>query len=100
MVRRFSGKSVVPVQPVPNFAMSIPNSALEASRICGLKNNFHTASFVTEKDMCTYAQMMKESIERGLKFLGRAQRSDGAEIPLRFDNQQAQDEENPICGTA
>jgi hypothetical protein len=90
---------MAPAQPVPNFAMSIPNSALEASHICGLKNNFHSASFVTEKDMCAYAQMMKEATKRGLKFLGRAQRSDGAGLPLRFDNQQAQDEENPMRGT-
>jgi len=30
-----------------------------------LKKNLHTASFVTEKDMCAYAQMVKDSIERG-----------------------------------
>jgi hypothetical protein len=44
---------------VPNFAISIPNPALEASHILSLKNNLHTASFVTEKDMCAYRQMMK-----------------------------------------
>ena len=91
---------MVPAQPVPNFEAPIPNSALEASRICGLKNDLHTTSFATEKDMCTYAQMIKEAIERGLKFLGRAQCSDGAELLLRFDSKQARDEENPIYGTS
>ena|SRR5689334_9486378 len=52
-----------------------------------LKNNLHTASFVTEKDMCMYAQMMIGSIERGLRFLGRAQCSDGARALLRLDIQ-------------
>jgi hypothetical protein len=38
-----------------------------------LKNNLHTASFVTEKDMCTYAQVIKGSNERGLRFFSRTQ---------------------------
>jgi len=42
---------------------------------------------------------MEGAIERGLKFLGRAQRSDGAWIPLWFGNQRAPDDENPTYGT-
>jgi hypothetical protein len=52
-----------------------------------LKNNLHPTSFVTEKDMCTYAQVMKSSNVRGLRFLGRAKRSGGARALLRIDSQ-------------
>jgi squalene-hopene/tetraprenyl-beta-curcumene cyclase len=42
---------------------------------------------------------MEGAIKRGLRFLGRAQRSDGAWIPLWFGNQHAPEEENPTYGT-
>jgi len=64
-----------------------PNSAPKPRPFAAFKNNLHTASFVTEKGMCTYTQMMKGSIERGLRFLGLAQRSDGASPLLSFDSQ-------------
>jgi squalene-hopene/tetraprenyl-beta-curcumene cyclase len=42
---------------------------------------------------------MEVASRRGLKFLGRAQRSDGSWIPLWFGNQYAADDENPTYGT-
>lgn len=43
---------------------------------------------------------MERAIERGLKFLRKKQRSDGSWLPLWFGNEWAENEENPIYGTA
>jgi squalene-hopene/tetraprenyl-beta-curcumene cyclase len=39
-------------------------------------------------------------VQRGLGYLRRSQREDGAWIPLWFGNQHAPDHENPVLGTA
>ena len=41
-----------------------------------------------------------EAIRRGFDFLRRQQRDDGAWVPLWFGNQHANDEQNPVYGTA
>ncbi|MCP4189454.1 MAG: squalene--hopene cyclase [Planctomycetaceae bacterium] len=41
-----------------------------------------------------------QASQRGLRFLGRQQRSDGTWLPLWFGNQNRNQEENPIYGTA
>jgi squalene-hopene/tetraprenyl-beta-curcumene cyclase len=40
------------------------------------------------------------AIDRGFRFLQKAQRSDGSWLPLWFGNQHAPDDENPTYGTA
>jgi squalene-hopene/tetraprenyl-beta-curcumene cyclase len=40
------------------------------------------------------------AIERGLRFLSRAQRADGSWLPLWFGNEHAPEDENPVYGTA
>ena len=40
------------------------------------------------------------AIARGLTFLAKTQRSDGAWLPLWFGNEHAPDDENPVHGTA
>jgi squalene-hopene/tetraprenyl-beta-curcumene cyclase len=40
------------------------------------------------------------AIGRGLRFLSRTQRADGAWLPLWFGNEHAPDDENPVYGTA
>lgn len=40
------------------------------------------------------------AIARGFRFLASAQRSDGSWLPLWFGNQHAQNDENPLYGTA
>lgn len=39
-------------------------------------------------------------VERGLAYLARTQRGDGAWLPLWFGDQHAADQENPVLGTA
>jgi squalene-hopene/tetraprenyl-beta-curcumene cyclase len=63
------------------------------------KKDFHLASFATEREREAYTRRIEGAIKRGLRFLGRAQRSDGAWIPLWFGNQHAPEEENPTYGT-
>ena len=41
-----------------------------------------------------------DAIRRGFDFLRRQQRDDGAWVPLWFGNQHANDEQNPVYGTA
>jgi squalene-hopene/tetraprenyl-beta-curcumene cyclase len=43
---------------------------------------------------------VRAAIDRAVAFLERAQRSDGAWIPLWFGNQHAPNDENPVYGTA
>lgn len=44
--------------------------------------------------------VVRASIERGFRYLQRAQRADGSWLPLWFGNQFAPDDENPTYGTA
>lgn len=44
-------------------------------------------------------QRVKQSVDRGFKFLQRVQRDDGSWYPLWFGNQHHPDEENPTYGT-
>jgi len=83
--------------PFDRSSADISAHAIRA--LAAWKKDFHSASFVTERERETYTRRMEGAIERGLKFLGRAQRSDGAWIPLWFGNQHATDDENPIYGT-
>jgi squalene-hopene/tetraprenyl-beta-curcumene cyclase len=83
--------------PFDRSSADISAHALRA--LAAWKNEFHTTSFATEAEREAYTRRMEGAIERGLKFLGRAQRSDGAWIPLWFGNQHAAGEENPIYGT-
>jgi squalene-hopene/tetraprenyl-beta-curcumene cyclase len=43
---------------------------------------------------------LERAIDRGFKYLARAQRADGSWLPLWFGNQRADDDENPTYGTA
>jgi squalene-hopene/tetraprenyl-beta-curcumene cyclase len=43
---------------------------------------------------------LKRRIDRGIRFLAKAQRSDGSWVPLWFGNQDHPAEENPVYGTA
>ena len=45
-------------------------------------------------------QKIDDAWRRGLKFLQRSQRPDGAWIPLWFGNEHAAAQENPVYGTA
>jgi len=83
--------------PFDRSSADISAHALRA--FAAWKNDFHSASFVTGRERGAYTRRMDGAIERGLRFLGRAQRSDGAWIPLWFGNQCAPDDENPIYGT-
>jgi squalene-hopene/tetraprenyl-beta-curcumene cyclase len=42
----------------------------------------------------------QRALRRGVEYLRRAQRADGAWVPLWFGNQQAPRDENPVYGTA
>jgi squalene-hopene/tetraprenyl-beta-curcumene cyclase len=84
--------------PFDRSSADISAHALRA--LAAWKNDFHSASFATAEDKKAYTQKMEVAIERGLKFLARAQRADGAWIPLWFGNQHTHDDENPIYGTA
>jgi squalene-hopene/tetraprenyl-beta-curcumene cyclase len=84
--------------PFDRSSADISAHALRA--LAAWKNDIQTASFATAADRQAYTRRMEAAIERGLKFLGRAQRPDGAWIPLWFGNQHAPDDENPTYGTA
>ena len=43
---------------------------------------------------------VQRALQRGLEYLRRTQRADGAWVPLWFGNQQAPRDENPLYGTA
>ncbi len=83
--------------PFDRSSADISAHALRA--LVAWKNDFHDTSFVTAGEREAYTRKMEGAIERGLRFLDRAQRSDGAWIPLWFGNQHAPDDENPIYGT-
>jgi squalene-hopene/tetraprenyl-beta-curcumene cyclase len=51
-------------------------------------------------DLPELQRRINDACRRALRFLTRAQRPDGAWIPLWFGNQFAPDEENPIYGTS
>jgi squalene-hopene/tetraprenyl-beta-curcumene cyclase len=83
--------------PFDRSSADISAHALRA--LAAWKNDFHSASFATAAEKAAYTRKMEVAIERGLKFLRRAQRSDGSWIPLWFGNQHADDDENPTYGT-
>ncbi|HEX5083609.1 MAG TPA: prenyltransferase/squalene oxidase repeat-containing protein [Blastocatellia bacterium] len=83
--------------PFDRSSADISAHALRA--LAAWKNDFHSASFATPAEKKAYTLRMESAIGRGLKFLARAQRSDGAWIPLWFGNQHAPDDENPTYGT-
>ena len=56
-------------------------------------------SFETAAMKAAFLQRMQNAMQRGLRFLARIQRADGAWIPLWFGNQHAPDDENPTYGT-
>ncbi|MGE5195325.1 MAG: prenyltransferase/squalene oxidase repeat-containing protein, partial [Deltaproteobacteria bacterium] len=43
---------------------------------------------------------LPRAVERGFRYLGRAQRADGSWLPLWFGNQHVANDENPTYGTA
>ena len=47
-----------------------------------------------------FATEVQQAAHRGLSYLSRTQRSDGAWIPLWFGNEAAPSQENPVYGTA
>jgi len=83
--------------PFDRSSADISAHALRA--LAAWKYAFHSSSFVTVEEREAYTRKMEGAIGRGLKFLGHAQRPDGAWIPLWFGNQHAPDDENPIYGT-
>jgi squalene-hopene/tetraprenyl-beta-curcumene cyclase len=83
--------------PFDRSSADISAHALRA--FAAWKNDFHADSFATAAERESFTRRMEGAIERGLKFLDRAQRSDGAWIPLWFGNQHAAGDENPIYGT-
>jgi squalene-hopene/tetraprenyl-beta-curcumene cyclase len=83
--------------PFDRSSADISAHALRA--FAAWKNDFHADSFATAAERESFKRRMEGAIERGLKFLDRAQRSDGDWIPLWFGNQHAAGDENPIYGT-
>jgi squalene-hopene/tetraprenyl-beta-curcumene cyclase len=83
--------------PFDRSSADISAHALRA--LAAWKNDLQTASFATAEEKKAYTLRMEGAIERGLKFLARAQRSDGSWIPLWFGNQHATDDDNPTYGT-
>jgi squalene-hopene/tetraprenyl-beta-curcumene cyclase len=56
-------------------------------------------SFETAAMEEAFSQRLRNAMRRGLRFLARIQRTDGAWIPLWFGNQHAPGDENPTYGT-
>jgi squalene-hopene/tetraprenyl-beta-curcumene cyclase len=83
--------------PFDRSSADISAHALRA--LAAWKNDLQPASFATAGEMEAYTRRVDGAIKRGLRFLGRAQRSDGAWVPLWFGNQHAPDDENPTYGT-
>ncbi len=83
--------------PFDRSSADISAHALRA--LAAWKGNFYSSSFVTVAESEAYRRRMEIAIERGLRFLSQAQRSDGSWTPLWFGNQHAPDDENPIYGT-
>ncbi|MEO7318512.1 MAG: prenyltransferase/squalene oxidase repeat-containing protein [Chthoniobacteraceae bacterium] len=57
------------------------------------------SAWLPNLDARTKARTLR-AIGRGLRFLARTQRDDGAWLPLWFGNEHAPDDENPVHGTA
>lgn len=83
--------------PFDRSSADISAHALRA--LAAWKKDFHSASFATAGEREAYTRRMDVATRRGMRFLGRAQRSDGAWIPLWFGNQHAFEDENPTYGT-
>jgi squalene-hopene/tetraprenyl-beta-curcumene cyclase len=83
--------------PFDRSSADISAHALRA--LAAWKKDFHSTSFATAGEREAYTRRMEGATRRGLRFLGRAQRSDGAWIPLWFGNQHALEDENPTYGT-
>jgi squalene-hopene/tetraprenyl-beta-curcumene cyclase len=83
--------------PFDRSSADISAHALRA--LAAWKKDFLSASFATAGEGEAYTRRMDVATKRGLRFLGRAQRSDGAWIPLWFGNQHALEDENPTYGT-
>src|SRR5262249_12021020 len=83
--------------PFDRSSADISAHALRA--LAAWKNDLQPTSFATAGERDAYTRRMDGAIKRGLRFLGRAQRSDGAWIPLWFGDQHAPDDENPTYGT-
>lgn len=64
----------------------------------GVSGPFREPSHAT--DSRRMMRLMERAIERGLNFLRQKQRRDGSWLPLWFGNEWAENEENPIYGTA
>jgi squalene-hopene/tetraprenyl-beta-curcumene cyclase len=83
--------------PFDRSSADISAHALRA--LAAWKDDLQPSSFATVGERQAYKQRMEVASRRGLKFLGRAQRSDGSWIPLWFGNQHVADDENPTYGT-
>lgn len=56
-------------------------------------------SFETAEKQEAFSQRLQNAMRRGIRFLARIQRPDGAWTPLWFGNHHAPDDENPTYGT-
>jgi squalene-hopene/tetraprenyl-beta-curcumene cyclase len=83
--------------PFDRSSADISAHALRA--LAAWKKDLQPASFATAGEREAYTRRMEVAIMGGLRFLGRAQRSDGAWIPLWFGNQHSLEDENPTYGT-
>lgn len=75
------------------FDRSAPDLTAHAIRALGRAARRETASGISPG-------WVNPRIERGFRFLTKAQRADGSWLPLWFGNQHAPDDENPTYGTA
>lgn len=83
--------------PFDRSSADISAHALRA--LVAWKDELGEAFFETPEAGRTFTQRLESAVNRGIKFLDQAQRSDGAWVPLWFGNQHARDDENPIYGT-
>jgi squalene-hopene/tetraprenyl-beta-curcumene cyclase len=83
--------------PFDRSSADISAHALRA--FAAWKEHLRDDSFASAQEKEAYTRRIDGAIERGLTFLRRAQRSDGAWSPLWFGNQHAPEDENPVYGT-